>query len=163
MSDIPSQPLTGKALLQKVEQLSHLSRRETAKRCGYVIQTKTGKARVNLTEFYDAILAAKGMILDPSAKQDKRGREPTYRASVHQNGQLIIGPAYTERIGAKPGDEFEINLGYKHIHLKRVVESADQEPIGDAEVEVAEPEVKEVEEPSPSRNGRRKSRAKAAV
>lgn len=158
MPEIPSQPLTGKALLQKVEQLSTLPRRETARRCGYVSQTKTGKSRVSLTEFYDAILAAKGMVLDPSAKQDKRGREPTYRASVHQNGQLIIGPAYTEQLGAQPGDEFEINLGYKHIHLRRAVESSGPgtEPV---EEKAAEPP----QAAPASRNGRRRGRAKASA
>ncbi|MCE2663918.1 MAG: AbrB family transcriptional regulator, partial [Microcystis sp. 53602_E8] len=34
MSDVSPTPLTGKALLQKVKELSHLPRRETAKRCG---------------------------------------------------------------------------------------------------------------------------------
>ncbi|MFS8840210.1 AbrB family transcriptional regulator [Synechococcus sp. W55.2] len=121
MSDIPPQPLTGKALLQKVEALGHLPRRETAKRCGYVTMTKTNKPRVNLNEFYDAVLAAKGLSLSPSSSRDKRGREPTFRVSVHKNGQLIIGSAYTEKMNLKPGDEFEIQLGYKHIHLKQVL------------------------------------------
>jgi bifunctional DNA-binding transcriptional regulator/antitoxin component of YhaV-PrlF toxin-antitoxin module len=121
MSDIPPQPLTGKALLQKVEALGHLPRRETAKRCGYVTMTKTNKPRVNLNEFYDAVLAAKGLSLSPSSSRDKRGREPTFRVSVHKNGQLIIGSAYTEKMNLRPGDEFEIQLGYKHIHLKQVL------------------------------------------
>lgn len=121
MSDIPAQPLTGKTLLQKVESLRHVSRRETAKKCGYVTQTKTGKPRVNLTDFYDAVLAAKGLPMTPGAVRDRRGREPTFRVSVHKNGQLIIGSAYTEKMTLKPGDEFEIQLGYKHIHLKQVL------------------------------------------
>jgi hypothetical protein len=29
----------------------------------------------------------------------------------------VIGKAYTEMMGLKPGDEFEIKLGYKHIKL----------------------------------------------
>ncbi len=121
MSDIPPQPLTGKALLQKVEALAHLPRRETAKRCGYVTLTKTNKQRVNLSEFYDAVLAAKGLSLNPSSSRDKRGREPSFRVTVHKNGQLIIGSAYTERMQLRPGDEFEIHLGYKHIHLKQIL------------------------------------------
>ncbi|MFS8855073.1 AbrB family transcriptional regulator [Synechococcus sp. H55.7] len=121
MSDIPPQPLTGKALLQKVEALGHLPRRETAKRCGYVTVTKNNKLRVNLNEFYDAVLEAKGLSLSPGSSRDKRGREPTFRVSVHKNGQLIIGSAYTEKMNLKPGDEFEIQLGYKHIHLKQVL------------------------------------------
>jgi AbrB family looped-hinge helix DNA binding protein len=124
MSDIPAQPLIGKSLLQKVESLRHLPRRETAKRCGYVTQTKTGKPRVNLTDFYDAVLAAKGLPMTPGSSRDRRGREPTFRVSVHRNGQLIIGAAYTEKMNLKPGDEFEIQLGYKHIHLKQVTNGA---------------------------------------
>lgn len=117
MTEPATTPLTGKALLQKVKELSHLPRRETAKRCGYYTVTKNNQTRVNLTDFYDALLVAKGLPLDPEGSKDGRGREPTYRVSVHQNGQIVIGAAYTKAMGLKPGDEFEIKLGYKHIHL----------------------------------------------
>ncbi len=117
MTETATTPLTGKALLQKVKELSHLPRRETAKRCGYYTTTKNNQTRVNLTDFYDALLVAKGLPLDPEGSKDGRGREPTYRVSVHQNGQIVIGAAYTKAMGLKPGDEFEIKLGYKHIHL----------------------------------------------
>ncbi len=120
MSETATAPLTGKALLQKVKELSHLPRRETAKRCGYYTVTKNNQTRVNLTDFYDAVLGAKGVPLDPEGTKDGRGREPTYRVSVHKNGQIVIGATYTEAMGLKPGDEFEIKLGYKHIHLIQV-------------------------------------------
>ena len=121
MNDISSVPLTGKALLQKVKELSHLPRRETAKRCGYFTRGKSSsQMRVNLTDFYDAVLAAKGVPLDPDGQKDGRGREPTYRVSVHRNGQIVIGSTYTQEMGLKPGDEFVIKLGYKHIHLKQI-------------------------------------------
>ncbi|GAL95489.1 MAG: hypothetical protein RLZZ339_467 [Cyanobacteriota bacterium] len=120
MSDISPTPLTGKALLQKVKELSHLPRRETAKRCGYYSQSKDGQVRVNLTDFYDAVLGAKGVPLDPDGAKDGRGREPTFRVSVHKNGQIVIGSTYTEQMNLQPGDEFEIKLGYKHIHLKQM-------------------------------------------
>src|SRR3569832_761255 len=95
-------PLKGKALLQKLKELTHLPRRETAKQCGYV----TGKGdleRVNLTDFYDAVLAAKGIELDPEESRDGRGREATYRVSVHANGQIVIGSSYTREMGLQPG------------------------------------------------------------
>ncbi|HCA96264.1 MAG TPA: AbrB family transcriptional regulator [Cyanobacteria bacterium UBA9226] len=120
MSDTQITPLTGKALLQKVKELSHLPRREAAKRCGYYSITKNDQTRVNLTDFYDAVLGAKGVPLDPEGAKDGRGREPTYRVSVHKNGQIVIGATYTQAMGLRPGDEFEIKLGYKHIHLKQV-------------------------------------------
>jgi hypothetical protein len=127
MNDISSTPLTGKALLQKVKELSHLPRRETAKRCGYYTVTKDEQVRVNLTDFYDAVLAAKGVPLDPEGAKDGRGREPTYRVSVHKNGQIVIGSTYTQEMGLQPGDEFEIKLGYKHIHLKQLDENFSEE------------------------------------
>jgi hypothetical protein len=117
MSEVATAPLTGKALLQRVKELSHLPRRETARRCGYYTLTKANQVRVNLTDFYDALLVAKGLPLSPEGSKDGRGREPTYRVSVHKNGQIVIGAAYTQAMGLKPGDEFEIKLGYKHIRL----------------------------------------------
>lgn len=117
MAETASAPLTGKALLQKVKELSSLPRRETAKRCGYYTVAKNSQVRVNLTDFYDALLAARGIPLSPESGKDGRGREATYRVTVHKNGQIVIGSTYTEAMGLKPGDEFEIKLGYKHIHL----------------------------------------------
>jgi hypothetical protein len=109
-------PLTGKALLQKVKELSHLAKRETAKQCGYVKTSASGGVRTNLSGFYDAVLAAKGVKLD-DAGRDNRGKVATYKATVHKNGQLLIGSAYTKGMGLKEGDVFTIKLGYKHIHL----------------------------------------------
>jgi AbrB family looped-hinge helix DNA binding protein len=122
MSDASPTPLKGKALLQKVKDLASLSRRETAKECGYFTLNSAGQVRVNLTDFYNALLEAKGVPLDPDGGKDGRGREPTYRVSVHKNGQIVIGATYTQSMNLKPGDEFEIKLGYKHIHLKQLDE-----------------------------------------
>lgn len=127
MSEIATAPLTGKALLQKVKELSHLPRRETAKQCGYYTETKNNQIRVNLTSFYNALLAARGVPLSPDGKKDGRGREATYRVSVHKNGQIVIGSTYTQEMGLKPGDEFEIKLGYKHIHLIQVGSEAESQ------------------------------------
>lgn len=116
MAETATSPLTGKALLQKIKS-SNLPKRELAKECGYYTATKNGEVRVNLAEFYDAVLAAKGIALEPKSPKDGRGREASYRVKVHQNGQVVIGSTYTELMGLKTGDEFEIKLGYKHIHL----------------------------------------------
>jgi AbrB family looped-hinge helix DNA binding protein len=129
MSEAATATLTGKALLQKVKELSHLPRRETAKKCGYYTITKDNQTRVNLTDFYDAVLAAKGVPLDPEGAKDGRGREPTYRVSVHKNGQIVIGSTYTQAMGLKEGDKFEIKLGYKHIHLKQI--DGDEDDVAD--------------------------------
>jgi AbrB-like transcriptional regulator len=117
MTETSPTPITGKALLQKVKELSHLPRRETARQCGYSSETKSGRVRVNLTDFYDAVLSAKGIPLDPESAKDGRGREATYKVTVHKNLQIVIGSTYTKEMGLSEGDEFEIKLGYKHIHL----------------------------------------------
>jgi AbrB family looped-hinge helix DNA binding protein len=120
MADTAEAPLTGKALLQKVKELDHLSRREKARHCGYFMQ-KNGEVQVDVSGFYDAVIAAKlGFSLDPGAHKDGRGRDATYRVTVHKNGQIVIGAAYTKEMGLKPGDEFIIKLGYKHIQLVKV-------------------------------------------
>ena len=116
-------PLKGKALLQKFNELSHLSKRERAQGCGYYTVTKDNQIRANLADFMKALLEAKGVSIDPEGSKDGRGREPTYRVSVHKNGQIVIGSTYTQEMGLKPGDEFEIKLGYKHIRLIQIEEN----------------------------------------
>lgn len=119
-------PLKGKALLQKFDELSPLYKGklgELAKGCGYYTLAKDNKERANLADFYKALLEAKGVSLDPEGTKDGRGREPTYRVSVHKNGQIVIGSTYTQKMGLQPGDEFLIRLGYKHIHLEQLNEA----------------------------------------
>ncbi|MBW4554140.1 MAG: AbrB family transcriptional regulator [Aphanocapsa sp. GSE-SYN-MK-11-07L] len=131
MTEVENMPLKGKALLQKLKEFSDLTRREKARRCGYYTVGKNNQDRVNVAEFVEALLEAKGIALTPESGKDGRGREPTYRVSVHQNGQMVIGSTYTKGMGLKPGDEFEIKLGYKHIRLVQVgsTNSADSESI----------------------------------
>ncbi|MGB3534923.1 MAG: AbrB family transcriptional regulator [Microcoleaceae cyanobacterium] len=118
-------PLTGKALLSKVKALGDTPKRETAKQCGYYTLTKENQKRAKMTEFYDALLAAKGISLDSGQTRDGRGREASYRACVHKNGSLVIGANYTKSMGLRPGDQFEIRLGSKHIHLIQVESQSD--------------------------------------
>jgi hypothetical protein len=117
-------PLTGKALKTKLKELSHLKKSETAKACGYYSVAKDGTVKVNLTKFYDAVLQSQGISIDDKPKADGRGREASYRATVHQNGQILIGAAYTRALDLVPGDEFEIKVGYKNIHLKAIPKEA---------------------------------------
>ena len=122
MTETATEQLTGKSLLQKIKS-SNLPKRELAKECGYYSVSKDGEVRVNIGDFYDAVLAAKGIALEPKSEKDGRGREATYRVTVHQNGQIVIGSSYTELMGLKPGDEFEIKLGHKHIRLIQIDEN----------------------------------------
>jgi AbrB-like transcriptional regulator len=119
--------LTGKELLAKVKENDGLTKRELAKECGYYTVGNKGQTRVNLAEFYDALLAAKGIQLEPQKSQDGRGREASYTLTVHKNGQIVIGAAYTQEMGLQSGDEFKIKLGYKHIHLVKLDEDGNED------------------------------------
>lgn len=115
------EPLTGEALLKKVKELGNLSREEKAKQCGYYTVTKSGVERVNMMKFLNALIDAEGVELDGKVAANGRGgRSASYRISVQANGNLLIGSAYTKQMELHPGDEFEISLGRKHIHLKQV-------------------------------------------
>ena len=114
-------PLVGQELLEKVKRLDHLPKEEKARECGYYTLTKNGVERVNMMKFLNALIDVEGIELDSTSNgQGRGGRSASYRISVQSNHNLLIGSAYTKKMGLKPGDEFEITLGRKHIHLKQL-------------------------------------------
>lgn len=123
------EPLVGEALLKKVKELEHLSKEQKARECGYYTVTKAGAERVSLMKFQNALIEATGIVLD--SKQGgggtRGGRSASYRISVQSNGNLLIGAAYTKQMDLKPGDEFVISLGRKHIRLRQVDAEDDEE------------------------------------
>jgi hypothetical protein len=115
------EPLVGEDLLRKVKELENLSKEEKAKHCGYYTVTKNGIERVNMMKFLNALIDAEGIQLDSAPNANGRGgRSASYRISVQSNGNLLIGSAYTKQMNLKPGDEFLITLGKKHIRLRQV-------------------------------------------
>ena len=124
------EPLLGEELIKKVKELGNLSKDDKAKACGYYTKTKNGVERVNMMKFLNALIDAEGIQLDSTPNANGRGgRSASFRISVQSNGNLLIGSAYTKQMGLKPGDEFEITLGRKHIRLKQM----DEEEIAAAE------------------------------
>lgn len=126
MSNQPT-PLTGEELLKKVKELEKASKEEKAKAAGYYTVTKNGLERVNMMAFLNALIDAEGITLDSTGSREGRrgGRQASYRITVQSNGNLLIGSAYTKQMNLSPGDEFEITVGRKHIHLRQVEPSSD--------------------------------------
>ncbi|MBN3871291.1 MULTISPECIES: AbrB family transcriptional regulator [unclassified Nostoc] len=121
------EPLLGEELLKKVKELESESKEDKAKKCGYYTITKNGIERVNMMKFLNALIDAEGIQLDSTPSANGRGgRSASYRISVQSNGNLLIGSAYTKQMNLKPGDEFLITLGKKHIRLRQV-DPEDQE------------------------------------
>jgi hypothetical protein len=120
------EPLVGQDLINKVKELGNLAKEEKARECGYYTVTKNGVERVNMMKFLNALIDAEGIELDSTANgQGRGGRSASYRISVQSNGNLLIGSAYTKKMNLAQGDEFEITLGRKHIHLRQI--DADEE------------------------------------
>ncbi len=103
--------LAGKELLDKARSLSNRPEDEIARGCGYVGPS----GRVLRKSFYKALVEAKGYKLRSSttgrpAGRSSRGRQAEFKTKVHGNGNLLIGHAYTKRLGLEPGQEFRIEV-----------------------------------------------------
>jgi hypothetical protein len=105
------QMLEGKALLDKARALSNRPEDQIARACGYVGPS----GRLLKKSFYRALVEAKGYKLPSHASSGgggggTRGRQAEFRTRVHGNGNLLIGHAYTRRMGLEPGQEFKIEI-----------------------------------------------------
>lgn len=118
------EPLIGNKLLEKIKELSYLTKEEKAIACGYYTVNKQGAKRVNMTKFRQALLAAQGIVLD-SPSEKSVGKVNNYRLIVQSNGNLVISSAYTKMMNLQPGDQFEISLGRKRISLLFVNQNDD--------------------------------------
>ena len=100
--------LEGKALLDKARSLSNRPEDQIARACGYVGPS----GRVLKKSFYRALVLAKGYKLPQGVGESGtgNGRQADFRTRVHGNGNLLIGQAYTRRMGLAPGQEFRIEL-----------------------------------------------------
>ena len=102
--------LEGKALLDKARSLSNRPEDQIARACGYVGPS----GRLLKKSFYRALVEAKGYKLPESSGGTggggSRGRQADFRTRVHGNGNLLIGHAYTRRMGLEPGQEFRIEV-----------------------------------------------------
>jgi bifunctional DNA-binding transcriptional regulator/antitoxin component of YhaV-PrlF toxin-antitoxin module len=128
--------LQGKELLDKARSLSNCSEDEIARGCGYV----SPGGRLLKKSFYRALVEAKGYRLGgASAGSGVKGRQAEFRTRVHGNGNLLIGHAYTRRMGLEPGQEFHIQIHHEtgSIWLVPVEDStsaaADPNPAGGAD------------------------------
>jgi len=106
--------LVGEELLNKARSLSNRPEDDIARGCGYVGPS----GRLLKKSFYRALVEAKaeaqGWQLPRSTTNNggggSRGRQAEFRTRVHGNGNLLIGHAYTRRLGLEPGQEFRIEL-----------------------------------------------------
>lgn len=130
---VVSNPLRGEALLQKVNRLLNLPKRELAKVSGYYTVAKTNQAHVNLADFYDALLAANSSLTNHAKQKNGRDQQRIYRVRVDKRGQITISAKYTQIMGLKPGDEFEVKLSSKQILLCHFERTGNKQPINQSD------------------------------
>lgn len=137
--------LTGHDLLAKVKELGNVSKSDLVRECGYVSTKKDGTERLNFTAFYEALLDAKGMNLGTGRPPGEggRGRSLSFITRVQFNGNLMVGNAYTAKLGLEPGDQFEIKLSRKQIRLVPV--SGKEYESGDPEVDLESERIHTIE------------------
>jgi bifunctional DNA-binding transcriptional regulator/antitoxin component of YhaV-PrlF toxin-antitoxin module len=102
--------LVGQALLERARSLSNRPEDQIARACGYVGPS----GRLLKKSFYRALVEAKGYTSPNGSSGGSsggpKGRQAEFRTRVHGNGNLLIGHAYTRRLGLEPGQEFRIEL-----------------------------------------------------
>ena len=131
--DGQSEMLEGKALLDKARALSNQPEDQIARACGYVGPS----GRLLKKSFYKALVSAKGYPLpgglnhSQSSSGNSKGRQADFKTRVHGNGNLLIGNAYTRRMGLEPGQEFRIEIDSQtgSISLFSLSESTDASDI----------------------------------
>jgi hypothetical protein len=107
--------LIGADLLAKVQEMGDAPKAEMVRACGYVSTSKAGRERLEYTDFYLALLSAKGIVLHDG--DDDGGRELTYTAKVQSSGSVSVGRAYTSQLTLKPGDEVQIKVNANDLQL----------------------------------------------
>lgn len=104
--------LIGSELLDLVKSMDGASKSDLVRAAGYVSTKKDGTERLNFTAFYEAVVAAKGVVLGGGRSAvSAGGRLLCYETKVQFNGNLLVGKAYTRQLDLKPGDTFKIRLG----------------------------------------------------
>lgn len=78
-------PLTGQALIEKLNALQEVPTLEALKQCGYVSVNSTGEEEANLLAFYDAILEIQGI---PSRVNRPFSRSLSENSSDRQTFEL---------------------------------------------------------------------------
>jgi hypothetical protein len=121
--------LQGEKLVKFVMRNPGKSGKQLAELAGYASTTKTGRDRINMMAFQNAMLAANNITFNnvEDSESKRSGRKASHRIQVQQNGNLLIGAAYTRQMGLIPGTEFEIQTGRKHIKLVQVERSLEPE------------------------------------
>jgi hypothetical protein len=110
--------LTGVELLAKVNELEHANKTDLVRSCGYWSSNDQGNECLYFTEFYEALLAAKGV-------SDREIQECFDKPiPVGESLELVLTNEYTEKMGLEPEDVFYLTATGENIIL--FIEGSDE-------------------------------------
>ena len=117
---VPITPLRGDELLDKVRSLGDASKSDLVRACGYFTRRSDGTERLNFTDFYEALLEAKGIDAAPEGVSGvtEDARQLSYICKRRSDGSLVLTKAYTLLLNLLPGDEFYVVLDESNIILR---------------------------------------------
>lgn len=120
-------PLTGAALIARVEELKPAPESEVAIACGYV--SEAGKAR--LSAFKDALLDAHGLSLGKAPKAARRGKPLSFCVTTNaKSGNILLAGGYAALIGIEPGGQAAIaHQGNSLVITPAGMSAADEAPL----------------------------------
>jgi AbrB-like transcriptional regulator len=128
--------LTGDELLKLIKENVGASGKQLAEQAGYTTTAKTRQVRVKMLAFQNAVLSANKINFKDTPSESKGvrgGRKASFLIQVQNNGNLLIGSAYTKRMGLEPGTYFTIQPGRKQIKLIQEIDSTSENDVVTAE------------------------------
>jgi hypothetical protein len=122
--------LKGAELLAKIQEMGAASKTDIAIACGYVATKKDGSQRVLFTQYYEAIIEAKGVDLGtPSANAGPRKGKPLgWNVAVSKTGVIPISAGYSALLGVEFGDRVSIERIDGGLLLRKATTEVDAEP-----------------------------------
>lgn len=115
-----STPLTGDELLEVVKENAQAPKDELLTLCGYFTAKEGGRRSYRYTEFYQALIEAQGITLQPPTSGTRGGRELPYKVTCQKGGQVLLGAAYTREGNFKTGQRFKVEVMEGSIKLTPV-------------------------------------------
>ena len=97
----PPEPLVGAELLAKVKEIGDVGKSDLVRACGYFSIKEDGGERLNFTGFYEALLGAKGIVLESSiSNHDDEGEdeEKSIYIKTEPGGHILFGKLNEEQV-----------------------------------------------------------------
>ena len=117
--------LTGAALLEYANENTNLPTNDVIEGAGYY-KERSGQVSLNRTEFFKAMLEAKGVQVGSEKLPEPKRRQNVLKAS--SRGVVPISGLYTSKIGVEGGDYVHVSHGFSESGQPRLIIELAEDP-----------------------------------